>query len=60
MVEEMKDILLSAASIFMALAALLYVTNDIKLALLSLFIWLIFFIAAVVVELKEHGTKGDS
>jgi hypothetical protein len=59
-VEEMKDILLSAASIFMALAALLYVTNDIKLALLSLFMWLIFFIAAVIVELKEHGTKRDS
>lgn len=53
----MKDILLSAASIFMALAALLYVTNDIKLALVSLFIWLIFFIAAVIVELREHGTK---
>jgi len=53
----MKDILLSTASIFMALAALLYVTNDYKLALLLLFIWLMFFIAAVIVGLKEQWNQ---
>jgi len=56
-VGEMKDILLSTASIFMALAALLYVTNDYKLALLLLFIWLMFFIAAVIVGLKEQWNQ---